>query len=133
MRQQPVTLTDDHVWIISTLSDALALNEALCLNLLLEADTIFGLQGRTREDSARLAAGVYHEERLAVIECLLLLLRATLVEFGANGGELQPYLVDFAMRLLARATPNSRASGPTPVERARGRRGDRSIRHEGVV
>lgn len=103
MRQQPVTLTDDHVWIISTLSDALALNEALCLNLLLEADTIFGLQGRTREDSARLAAGVYHEERLAVIECLLLLLRATLVEFGANGGELQPYLVDFAMRLLARA------------------------------
>ena len=25
MRQQPVTLTDDHVWIISTLSDALAL------------------------------------------------------------------------------------------------------------
>ena len=50
MRQQPVTLTDDHVWIISTLSDALALNEALCLNLLLEADTIFGLQGRTRAE-----------------------------------------------------------------------------------
>ena len=116
MRHQPLTLTDDHVWIINTLSDALSLNEMLCLNLLVETDEIYGLQGRTREDTARLAAGVYHEERMAVVECLLLILNAAIVDYAPDRSELQSALADYAVTVMRRTDP-AEGGGSTLLRR----------------